>query len=79
LELFIDLLSKGGLPVALTLFVWGLKERWWVMGQEYEEMRDERDYERTIRRIVTDVADDATKEVVKRGTPANRTRRDPNA
>lgn len=79
MEVFIDLLSKGGLPVGLIVFVWGLRQRWWVMGQEYDEMKAERDYERGRANLSTDVADDAAKEVVKRGSPTTRVRRSSNA
>lgn len=79
MEVWIDLISKGGLIAGLLLFVWGLKQRWWVMGAEYEEMKAERDYERERANLTADVADDAAKEVVKRASPANRQRRVPGA
>lgn len=79
LEVFIDLISKGGVIVVLAMFVWGLRQRWWVMGQEYEEMKAERDYERNRANISTDLADDGAKEAGRRAIPATRARRAPNA
>ena len=79
MELFIDLLSKGGVVVSLGIFVWGLRMRWWVMGQEYDEMKAERDYERNRANISTDLADDGSREIAKRASPTSRVRRTPNA
>lgn len=75
LEAFVELLSKGGLLVGLIVFIWGLRQRWWVMGAEYEEMKAERDYERNQKNLLTEVADDGAKEVTKRGATASRSRR----
>ena len=78
LEAWVDLMSKGSLLLGLIVFVWGLKQRWWVMGAEYEEMKAERDYERAQKNLTADIADDAKVEAVRRGNPV-RQRRDPNA